>query len=519
MPRVRNTFTDAIESGEEADTFRRFADPLIAEYGLAPGDFALQPESHGSHQLAFVLRVMLQIGSTGLQSPFYLTRVKNGKIQLKEVYDTLTARRVPLDAYSVSVGDAVDLPWTAEVDLAKFATSDRVIRVLKTVAALPPSHHDVVASRLLGLGMYGCVYSVPHEPCVDDDILPDSNAFMAGTTDVAYKVGRLSDANAAWTINKDVILKIDPNSDFTVPLHTKCTLRREPSADCTSLKGVREPMGQVSMRKGAVLKSVKWSETHVGSIVKLLDNCAKLTELGFVHGDIKPDNILYFEGDQTLRLIDFDLLSTFDMMDVAGTVAQVQRVMTKGQVVTRETALRALVRDPTRLMRELNSNNPHARFALAAQAYFPPENCITTNCVRARYTDRKAIQSSFHAYTKKLIDVLRSWLPEDMMNMLHIASQQYITDFDLFTIRTVHRDPLRTFLEAFYPDKHDAFQLGIVLAYFVGKMVSRRYISKTQMTFGLYGVLIKSMNDLLQSDPTKRESTRLVHAQLKAVLK
>ena len=105
------------------------------------------------------------------------------------------------------------------------------------------------------------------------------------------------------------------------------------------------------------------------------------------------------------------------------------------------------------------------------------------------------------------------------MNMLHIASQQYITDFDLFTIRTVHRDPLRTFLEAFYPDKHDAFQLGIVLAYFVGKMVSRRYISKTQMTFGLYGVLIKSMNDLLQSDPTKRESTRLVHAQLKAVLK
>ena len=332
-----------------------------------------------------------------------------------------------------------------------------------------------------------------------------------------------------WFLSKYVILRLDPRSEFMLPVESTCTLRDPvPSrATCAPLRRHGGPVAQLSMRRGKNISTVRWTgqsfRAHLATIVKFFDGCARLTEFGFVHGDIKPDNILYFEEDSTLRLIDYDFLSNFNMTDLAGMRSQVTAIFDRGEIFTRDSAVAYLNTGSSALDVLLMAERP-SRFAIDVAPYFPPENHIGSSCVdivqKAAVVSvpirRADIIRHFRTHTMHLRSLLNSWLPREFFLRLTVASAAYEADYVAFLDSVLRDDASRTFTSSFYPDKHDAFQLGVVLAYIVGMIFKNRNISASNFQSGICVVLLTSLNALLCADPSKRAPTRLVHSQLLA---
>lgn len=164
---------------------------------------------------------------------------------------------------------------------------------------------------LIGQGNYGCVFK-PHVSCKNK-----AKTFK----DSIGKVFLDESEFQSEKIIQDMIKKIDPYNNFTVPLYDVCDVKYFKKTDkvegCDLIEQVNldNEYPQLIYKYGG--KSLKDIIKEKGSIKKFMDifiklrpllfGLEKLNEANLIHQDIKPPNILYDKNK--VYLIDFGILT------------------------------------------------------------------------------------------------------------------------------------------------------------------------------------------------------------------
>lgn len=166
--------------------------------------------------------------------------------------------------------------------------------------------------KLLGSGSYGCVY-MPHLKCQNQN-----------TTKQA--VGKVFDTNSNFEDElknvQEIQNAIDPQNKFTVPLLGFCDVQSQDIElqSCDILHPSKHsPFYKQIIYKYAGISLHDYITQHKGSVnafiglVKnlqpILQGIHTLIEHCFVHGDIKPANIMVTKSKNKLILIDFGFLT------------------------------------------------------------------------------------------------------------------------------------------------------------------------------------------------------------------
>lgn len=153
-------------------------------------------------------------------------------------------------------------------------------------------------------GSYGCVFK-PHLPCKDK-------------THVKHAVGKVfadeEDFHQEMDMNNDVINRIDPDHEFTLPVLAACDVQI--SNDQCELITNTHPRKQIIMSDGGHTLEHLIYNKHItmNKFVKVLrafepifKGLVMIADHGYIHQDIKLENILYKKNK--LYLIDFGIAS------------------------------------------------------------------------------------------------------------------------------------------------------------------------------------------------------------------
>lgn len=171
--------------------------------------------------------------------------------------------------------------------------------------------------HLLGKGSYGCGFTTA-SPCVD----PSKNNLLKKKTKHSERIvskrffSRSNFLEEQQLIN--IVKKIDPKHVFTVPIHMVCTTTENIDRDKDLCKkndtndiGVQIVMGyggeKIDSRYLPISNDVMggmWT-----GLPKILSGFAKMHHHGYIHCDLKYDNILFDTNKQKYNLIDFGLAS------------------------------------------------------------------------------------------------------------------------------------------------------------------------------------------------------------------
>lgn len=171
-------------------------------------------------------------------------------------------------------------------------------------------------SKLIGEGSFGCIYEPPL-PCQDGrdwvDVIRDyrDQRYIA-------KVTTPEEMDNLQIL--DSIKKIDPDESFHINYVGGCSLDGRVHLDaCTNRVSYfnKKPIQQVIYPYGGVElwkyihgdKVIQNSKNFIRNLDNLFRAIYKMSKNGFIHADIKPQNILVLEENSTykFRLIDFGL--------------------------------------------------------------------------------------------------------------------------------------------------------------------------------------------------------------------
>ena len=392
-------------------------------------------------------------------------------------------------------------------------------------AALPTQH------SILGVGAYGCVYDSAQGPCRYELGMSSKGA---GTGDrFAYKVQKQEIAAHLMHVNA-VLDILDSEHKFTVPLLSYCSLRQKRApADCAPLKDFEGDLCQFKMNKGVPLSSVTISrKEECDPIVQTLASLARgihiLNTAGFVHGDIKMSNILYFP-DKRFRFIDYDLFASVNLIAVDADNIDTTKVL-EFRERWRTDWLRK--NDYSKVLKLILGTDflQYGRFAVKNILYSPPENCITSFC----FDMLRMLHTNFPAFDKsKTISLLKTCAAtyqtklynyfcenEDasviaLLQPLDFVNGKWQDNFYAFIDRVVDvaaddlGDPthaakslfVNIIRHTYYPLQHDPFQFGFFLVQF------SVHLFKTGTPPHLLRKILETANQLMKFDPSY-ESTR-----------
>jgi serine/threonine protein kinase len=169
-------------------------------------------------------------------------------------------------------------------------------------------------------GAYGCAF-FPHLKCTTGEEKKDA-------------MGKIFSDNGALTEEQkisEIIQKLDPSNEFTIPFYESCTtdLSQADENDmiekCSHTNALVDE-GNTKTRQllyhfgGVDLEDIvqhfaSYQKTHIDDFIHLLlpiiEGIIILQKHEYIHCDIKPSNILYDDKKGKLYLIDFGLLTKF----------------------------------------------------------------------------------------------------------------------------------------------------------------------------------------------------------------
>ncbi len=165
-------------------------------------------------------------------------------------------------------------------------------------------------------GTYGCVFK-PHLPCDKKKINKPK-----GARTISKVFRDKKEASIEQKIN-DVLNKVDPHNEFTIPLYDACVLSKDEVKNkdellsCKHIKPKIENQ-QLIFKYGGIslhdyLKHTKFTTTKfkqlLVALAPIFEGVQKLHDKRYVHLDIKPANILYMPSSKKAYLIDFGLMT------------------------------------------------------------------------------------------------------------------------------------------------------------------------------------------------------------------
>ena len=398
--------------------------------------------------------------------------------------------------------------------------------------------------RKIGQGSFGCVFDIG-VPCEHHEAVPKAGAFsdnelVAADVPIVYKFMDAVAAQEAWDSNRDIVLVLDPKSEFLVPLLTKCT-----NTDLSLARDVCPPIYTspkvmtLGMPRGIdVFEIDEWIpflprlEDCVRASLKLFRGVAHMGAMGIVHGDIKAENTLFFQRDGTFRLIEFDFTSSFTLQrEISPEFAAHEGPFERDE-------MEALFARPdvrkhfTDTLARNNPKHPAARYVFNTNGYFPPENVIAAHCAAYTY---EAIQypgrrlekqelvreiiREVYAVTRALHELLLMFIPRKYYSQVDLLRDGYDTLVPFFEFLNVAVDSgwpdcTEIFIRSFYPDKHDAFQMGYWLMFMAGAYLRKDEMSADKQDSGLVRRVLLIANALLNPQPFLRITVQEARAAL-----
>ena len=183
--------------------------------------------------------------------------------------------------------------------------------------------------QYVAAGTYGCVV---RDTLACDTVTP---LVAANPTFSDRTVSKLS--LEKYTANMGVIVKVlqkvDPDHSFTVPIETICNITADErvrvvdDGQCraliTDINGSAAPptVSQITMREGVTYYKYLIEESRKGTALHILyeqlfvffQGIEKMHKMNIAHGDLKETNMVYFASDKKIRLIDFDMMFSYNL--------------------------------------------------------------------------------------------------------------------------------------------------------------------------------------------------------------
>ena len=305
-----------------------------------------------------------------------------------------------------------------------------------------------------GSGSFGCIAST-QIPCVDGVYakgLKPQDALRHKDVSVV-KFEAETAGNASW-VHREALHDLDPTGDFLLPLKAICkvndpalvsTLRKTCPVLNVSHAGtstLEAPM-EIFMDKGypflseQYIKDVPFEDT-IALLIPLFDGVARMDAEEVVHGDIKPENVLFFNHDGAkLKLIDFDFLTAYDVLEP---------LTLKSARGPDAPDWRARIVPSLDFLKAYETNG---LFERSENVYFPPETtfqnvCYSSALGRITGSRVRTFDRSFHLTRAWLESVLRrDWCDElDICKpaVADMFNAHYVSIRDRYTRTTLDED-------------------------------------------------------------------------------
>ena len=159
--------------------------------------------------------------------------------------------------------------------------------------------------KLIGNGNYGCVFDPPLQ-CNDDKVNDNDSVGKVFFKDSEYN-------DEIKEMNK--VMELDPKHTFTIPVINNCKVKAN---DALAFKSDKCDINVNSIQiiypnGGNDLNKVQNMNIDIlYSFLNIIKGLRVMHIKNYIHGDIKPGNILYHEVKNELKLIDFGFASIAD---------------------------------------------------------------------------------------------------------------------------------------------------------------------------------------------------------------
>jgi serine/threonine protein kinase len=177
-------------------------------------------------------------------------------------------------------------------------------------------------SKFVGRGSYGCVYKPPVRCQENVAISKTKNKSDKSLKKAVSKVFLSEDVFNEESKLNDLINELDPKNLFTIPIMKACTAHlmdtpQDADVKCQGIFDSRKKKQLIMPDGGKNFTQIASDPKNYGkaslfvkifySMGPIFDGLATIASKGYVHTDVKPDNLL-FDGTKS-RLIDFGLLT------------------------------------------------------------------------------------------------------------------------------------------------------------------------------------------------------------------